>query len=312
MRMHRRTFNQSLAVGLGALSLPVWAQGRKDLKLGHTGITWPWGRMPGAGGRGGPPLVDSRAVETVFRDLSEVGFNSIEIFAWQVDAMEAHGGIGALIQKYQLPLMAVYGGPNLTDPNQRQASLERTIANAKLVRQYGGKVIVFGPNGVDRDTFDFAAHRAHIIGALNDAAMAVMDLGLTPALHPHTGTCIETRDETYAIMENVDTRYMKFGPDVGQLAKGGADPVPIVRDFLEVVHHVHLKDFDGRDAYLGYAPLGQGDVDIAGVLDLCEGRAMDGMVMVELDSSDEMPIPARGTAEIARDYLEDRGHEFRG
>src|SRR5690606_20495414 len=128
-----RTFNQSLALGLTALSLPVWAQGRKDLKLGHTAITWPWGRMPGGGGRGaGAPQVDPDAVETVFRDLSEVGFNSIEIFAWQVDAMEAHGGVGALIEKYSLPLVSVYGGPNLTDPDQKQSSLERTIANAKL------------------------------------------------------------------------------------------------------------------------------------------------------------------------------------
>lgn len=319
-KINRRRFTQSLAVaGLGALTLPAWAQGRKNLKLGHTGITWPWGeiRQPApAGGRGrgaaGPRQIDPQAVETVFRDLSEVGFHGIEIFSWQVDAMEAHGGIGPLIEKYNLPLISVYGGPNLTNPDQRQSSLQQTIANAKLVKQYGGTVIVFGPNGVNRNTFVFNDHRAHIIEALNEGAKAVTDLGLTAALHPHTGTCIETRDETYAIMENVDTRYLKFGPDVGQLAKGGADPVPIVRDFLEVVHHVHLKDFDGGPAYLGYAPIGRGQVNLNAVLDMCEGRQMNGMVMVELDSSDVMPVPPRGTVEIARSWLESRGHEFRG
>jgi len=321
MTINRRTFTQSLAIGLGALSLPAWAQGRKNLQIGHTGITWPWGEIRSAPPSGGGDVslapapagqrrIDPQAVETVFRDVSQVGFHGLEIFAWQVDAMEGHGGIGPLIEKYKLPLIAVYGGPNLTNPDQRKASLERTIANAKLVKRYGGKAIVFGPNAVNRSSFVFNEHRAHILSALNDGAKAVVDLGLTPVLHPHTGTCIETRDETYAIMENVDTRYLKFGPDVGQLAKGGADPVQIVRDFLPLVHHVHLKDFDGGPAYLGYAPIGRGHVNLGAILDMCETRQMDGMVMVELDSSDVMPIPPRETAEIARTWLGARGYAF--
>ena len=67
-------------------------------------------------------------------------------------------------------------------------------------------------------------------------------------------------------MEAVDTRYVKFGPDVGQLQKGGSDPVKVVKDFLPVVRHVHMKDFDGGEHYLGYCPLGQGKVDVAGAV----------------------------------------------
>ena len=80
---------------------------------------------------------------------------------------------------------------------------------------------------------------------------ALADIGVVGALHQHTGTCVETRDETYAVMEAVDTRYVKFGPDVGQLQKGGVDPVKVVKDFLPVVRHVHMKDFDGGAALLG-------------------------------------------------------------
>jgi inosose dehydratase len=250
-------------------------------------------------------------MEGLFRDVAETGFHGIEVFAWQVDAMEAHGGIGTLIDKYKLPLIAVYGGPNLSNPAQRQSSLESTIANAKLVRKYGGRVIVFGPNGVNRSEFVFNDLRPNIIAALNDGAKAVMDVGLTSALHPHTGTCIETAEETYAVMESVDTRYVRFGPDIGQLAKAGADPVKITRDFLSTVQHVHLKDYSGGDAFLGYAPIGRGKVDLVTVLDMCEGRAMEGMVMVELDNSNPMPMTARETAEIASDYLRARGHDMR-
>ena len=64
----------------------------------------------------------------------------------------------------------------------------------------------------------FADHKAHIVEALNDMCRALDDIGVVGALHQHTGTCVETREETYAVMEAVNTRYVKFGPDVGQRA----------------------------------------------------------------------------------------------
>jgi hypothetical protein len=112
--------------------------------------------------------IDPAAIETVFREVSGLGFHGLELFGWQVEAMEAHGGIGPLIEKYQLPLIGTYGGPNLTDPNQRQSSLDQVVAVAKLVKKYGGKVIVFGPNGVNRANFVFADHKTNIITSLPD------------------------------------------------------------------------------------------------------------------------------------------------
>ena len=252
----------------------------------------------GQSARPGPArLADPAAIEQIVKDIASLGFYGIELFGWQIDGMEAHGGLGPLLEKYKLPLISSYGGPNLTDPAQRKASIDRTVATARLVKKYGGKVIVFGPNGVPRDNFNFAEHKAGIVDVLNEGAKAVADLGLTPVLHQHTGTCIETREETYAVMEAVDTRYLKFGPDIGQLQKGGSDPVQVVKDFLPIIHHMHLKDFSGGDAFLGYSPLGQGKVDIPAILAMMNGKTIDGMVMVELDSSPNMPMPALETAQ---------------
>jgi inosose dehydratase len=304
MRVDRRTFSRLVALGAAGAALPVQTQGKVNIRVGHTGITWPWGNPPGPGPA---RLAEPAAIEQIVKDISSLGFYGIELFGWQIDGMEAHGGLGRLLEKYNLPLIASYGGPNLTDPAQRRTSLDRSVATAKLVKKYGGKVIVFGPNGVPRDTFNFAEHKAGIVAALNDGAKAVADLGLTPVLHQHTGTCIETREETYAVMHAADTRYLKFGPDIGQLEKGGSDPVQVVKDFLPLIHHMHLKDYSGGDAFLGYSPLGQGKVDIPAILAMMNGRAIDGMVMVELDSSPNMPMPALETARIARAYLLKQG-----
>ena len=145
---------------------------------------------------------------------------------------------------------------NLTDAARRREEIDKLVRWARLIRGAGGSVAVLGPNNVRRAEYRFADHKANIVAALNDMAKAVADVGVVGVLHQHTDTCVETREETYAVMESVDTRYVKFGPDIGQLQKGGSDPVKVVKDFLPVVRHVHMKDFDGGPHYLGYCPLG--------------------------------------------------------
>jgi inosose dehydratase len=146
---------------------------------------------------------------------------------------------------------------------------------------------------------------------LNDIGKALDDIGVVGVLHQHTGTCVETRDETYAVMEAVDTRYVKFGPDVGQLQKGGSDPVKVVKDFLPIVRHVHMKDYNGGEHYLGYCPLGQGKVDISGLADLLESSGNDLMIMAELDPSPQMPLAPLDAARINKTYLQSLGYVFR-
>jgi inosose dehydratase len=166
------------------------------------------------------------------------------------------------------------------------------VAWAKLIKKYNGRIFVLGPNQVDRANYVFADHKANIISRLNEAAKAIADQGITPVLHQHKGTGVETRDESYATLETVDTRHLKFGPDVGQLTKGGADAVKVVKDFLPLVQHMHLKDFNGKeDHLLEYCPLGKGRVDVPAILDLMTGQKISGMVMVELDNNPKNPSP---------------------
>ena len=157
----------------------------------------------------------------------------------------------------------------------------------------------------------FAEHKTNIVEALNEMGKALTDIGIIGALHQHTDTCIETREETYAVMEAVDTRYVKFGPDVGQLQKGGSDPVKVVKDLLPTIRHVHMKDFNGGPDYLGYCPLGQGKVDIAALCDLLESSGNDMMIMCELDPSKGMPVPALECARINRQTMAGHGYTFR-
>src|SRR4051812_28855801 len=56
----------------------------------------------------------------------------------QIEAMEAKGGVGALLEKHKLPLISAYCNTNLSAPDQRKESMAKTLEWAKLVKKILG------------------------------------------------------------------------------------------------------------------------------------------------------------------------------
>lgn len=297
-RISRRTFGRTFALAAAAAALPagrIGAQAAKRLKVGHTGITW-----------GFKPTDAEQAI----KDVGSLGFHGFESFGNVLEYWDKQGGLKRLLDAAKVPLRSAYCPVNLTDVTKRKDETDKLVRWGRLIQAAGGSVAVIGPNNVDRPTYQFAEHRTHIVEGLNEMCKALADIGVVGALHQHTGTCVETRDETYAVMEAVDTRVVKFGPDVGQLQKGGVDPVKVVKDFLPAVRHVHMKDFDGGPHYLGYCPLGQGKVDVAGLAALLESSGNDLMIMCELDPSPNQPLAPLDAARINKAAMAALGYAF--
>ncbi len=290
--------------GAAALITPGFAfeaAKRRKFKIGATFILWGY---------------SADNLEPALKDIAALGYHSFETFGQVIDEWEKNrGGFKNVVDKYQVPIVSAFCMTDVLDPSKRKAELEKLIRWTKLLKAAGGKVVEYCPSGIKREGYDYKEHKKNLVESMNEYAKAVTDEGLVCALHPHTGTPIETEEEVYYIMNNLDTRYMKFGPDVGQLQKGGGDPVKILKDFMPLIEHVHLKDFEGGDnGYLGYAPLGKGEVKIAKILQLLEKRrkSMAGMIMFELDYDNKFK-PAYSTfeaAKISRDYLAKLDYNF--
>src|SRR5438445_3892927 len=276
MRVTRRNFSKAV---LGASAVPaLWSAESKKIKIGYTALTW----------NAAPRTPEN--LESALKDMSELGFYSFETFAEALDVLDAKGTLADLIAKYKVPLTSGYFTVNVIDPAQQKDSLEKAVKLAKTIKKYNGTFMVIAPNGVKRQEYNFDEHRDHIVSALNEYAKAITDTGLTTGLHQHTGTAVESRDETYYVMEHADTKYLKFAPDVGQLQKGGSDAAKVVKDFLPILRHMHLKDYKGWEHYSGYCPLGMGQVDLVAVLDMVEAGGQNPNIMVELDPSNNAPM----------------------
>jgi inosose dehydratase len=156
-----------------------------------------------------------------------------------------------------------------------------------------------------------------LIENLASTAELMVSEGVTPCLHQHVGSWIETPQETEAVLAAVSKDVLLFGPDTGHLAWAGADPASIIERHLERVGAVHLKDLraavtrDARTAGRGYREAthrhaftepGRGDVDFAAVLTVL--ASFDGWYVVEVDIPDQ-PTPAE-TARVSAQWV--RGH----
>jgi inosose dehydratase len=297
---NRRDFGKTVVAGFAAAAFPsvAAAQSRK-LKIGCTALIW-----------GAVPRTPEN-LTTAVRDMAIVGFHGFETFASIVNDWDAKGTLAPLIEEQRIPLISAYASVQLIDTSTRKDNLAQLIQWGKALKKHGGRFMVLAPPGVKRNEYSFSEHKANIVAGLNEYAKAMNDLGLGAGLHQHTGTAVESRDETYAVMESVDTRYVKFAPDVGQLQKGGADAAKVVKDFLPITVHMHLKDFKGWEHFAGYCPLGEGKVDLKAILDMVETANPNANIMHELDGSANAPYTPLQTAQIGKVYLQKLGYTFR-
>ncbi len=142
------------------------------------------------------------------------------------------------------------------------------------------------------------------------------DRGYEPAFHHHAGTYVEAPWEIEELLERTDVELCL---DTGHLILGGGDPVQALRDWGDRINHVHLKDarlgvvrsvIDDRAPMIevwrrhAFSALGQGDMDVDGVLAALTTSAYRGWLVVEQDT---FPDP-NGPAEAARD--QQRNREF--
>jgi inosose dehydratase len=185
----------------------------------------------------------------------------------------------------------------LHEPARLETELARVTAAADALSAGGADVLVFAAAADDAyestAELDDAAWGSLFEGIDRLNAIAT-DRRLIAALHPHVGTVVERGEHVERVL-NESTTLLCL--DTGHLRVGGTDPLALARTAPERIAHVHLKDVDiqmARDLRVGsgyrdavrsglYRPLGEGDVDIQGIVRTLEGSGYRGWYVLEQD-----------------------------
>ena len=167
-----------------------------------------------------------------------------------------------------------------------------------LVAAGAGIVVLAAATGLDgydeRPNLD-ETQWATLLSNLDRLAGIAAARGLTAVLHPHVGTMVETRAEVDRVLTG---SRIGLCLDTGHLLIGGTDPLALASEVPERIKHTHLKDVNAAlaaDVQVGkltytqavaagmYVPLGEGDVDIAGIVKALEDNGFDGWYVMEQD-----------------------------
>lgn len=258
-------------------------------KIAGAPISWGVCEVPGWGHQLEPArvLAEMREVGLAATEFGPDGFLP-HAPAEKAAALERHGlqAVGG----FTPTLLHVPGHDPLPGVAELLAGYDAACAGTLVLSADSG-----GTGYDSRPELD-AAGWDHLLSNLDRITGYAATRGVTAVLHPHIGTMVETGDDVQRVLEG---SVIRLCLDTGHLLIGGTDPAALARQAPERVAHTHLKDVDlglarrvqdGRTTYTEavrrgmYRPLGEGDVDLDGVLSPLDARGYDGWHVLEQDT----------------------------
>ncbi len=247
--------------------------------------------------------------DRVLKEASSLGLPAVE--AGPESLLPADPAeVSDLLASYGLGLVGGFVPAVLHDPARREEELALVERRAGFFAAAGADVVVLAAMSGSEDFGEFVEIDDGSWRELFESLKMVEDIcdrhGIAVSLHHHYGTVVERDDQLKRFLEGSE---MGLCLDTGHLAIGGSDPVEIAELAGPRVNHVHLKDVDlevaGRLAARelsfkeaaqknAFRPLGDGDVDVAGVVDRLEGSGYSGWYVLEQDSVVEEEPPEGG------------------
>jgi inosose dehydratase len=254
-----------------------------------------------------PHLGPSVPADTVLDEIARLGFAGIQHgrgFA-EGDALRRD------LERRGLRFAELYSALPATADGLADGAADLARRDLARLVAAGGDVLVVALDGdAERDRWSgrvsieapqwAAAAYAELADLLAELADRAPD-GVRVAFHPHTATWIEAPDEVAALASKLADTGAGLCLDVGHYTVGGGEPVRAIRAFGPLVTHLHLKDVDpsvlgrlraGEIEGFGaavreriFTELGNGTLDLPGILSTLDALDYTGWLMVEQDST---------------------------
>jgi inosose dehydratase len=276
----------------------------RTTRLAGAPISWGVCEVPGWGLQLPP--------ERVLAEMAGLGLRATELGPQGWLPLDG-AGVRAELDRYGLRLV---GG--FVPVTVREVDHEAVRRTAEQLAAAGADVFVAAavqdpdwspPDPLDDDGWQRAGAELHALAEL------VARHGLTLVLHPHVGTLVESGADVEQALEHTDVPWCF---DTGHLLIGGVDPVQFVRDHVDRIGHVHLKDVNAalaervrsRELSLVQAtqmglfrPLGEGDARLDEVVRLLDQLGYGRWLVLEQDlaiTGTEPPVDGGPALDVAR------------
>ncbi|ODT42710.1 MAG: hypothetical protein ABS62_02225 [Microbacterium sp. SCN 70-200] len=239
-------------------------------------------------------------VNATLATIAAAGYTGIELFDGNLLPFEeSMDEFTAAARGAGLEVVGVYSGGHFIYRDAHADELARFDRSIALASAAGARHYVVGGGAIrstGRREEDFVV-AGELLSTVADRARAV---GLVPSYHPHLGSLAQTPEQIDALFAATS---IGLCADVAHIAAGGGDAAAVITKYADRLDYLHLKDVDlATNAFL---PLGEGDLDLAAVIDAAVAAGYDDWVTVELDGypGDQAAAAARSLAYLKASKL---------
>jgi inosose dehydratase len=291
------------------------------IKVGSAPVSWGIMEVQGWG--------DQTPFGKVLDEIAAAGYEGTELGPFGYLPTEP-GRLKRELSARGLQLISAFVPMPLAEPERHETALHEAVKVADLLAESGAKLIVLA------DTMSPA--RTAVAGRVDErrdgltdrqwegaakilqrAAAACKQRALEVSFHHHAGTYVETPEEVERLFSLTDPKLVGLCLDTGHYFYGGGDPVDIVRKYRSRISHLHFKDI--RPAVLEvvkreglgfleavrrgvFSELGEGAVNLPGVIQELQACGYDGWAVVEQDVDSSQPnVRPLESAHRSRQYL---------
>lgn len=231
-------------------------------------------------------------MDTALDGIAAAGFRHIELAAvrdWtehvSLDACaDDLAALARQVRERGLTPSALSGHSNLTTDE----GLARGVRALELCTAFEVDIMNTAIGGHAHVAEDFDAFLSNIAVLADEAGRR----GVTLALEVH-GEIMSTGRRSVAVVDRIGRDNVRINYDTGNCAfYGGVDPAEDIPGLAPYLAHVHLKDKRGGQGVWDFPALGEGELDLARIIETLRADGFDGPWSVEIEFNGEPWPPA--------------------
>jgi sugar phosphate isomerase/epimerase len=196
-----------------------------------------------------------------------------------------------------------------SDPGLRAKRVDYTLRCIDLAEKLGARNLSTEPGGPLEGMHPDEALQRFMEG-LAAVERHARERGIRILIEPEPGLLIETSRQFASLFSELSPDVFGLNCDIGHFFCVGEDPVRIIKDMKQVIHHFHLEDIASSRRHY-HLMLGEGAIDLPQVLNAITEIGYEGFVTVELYTYEEQPEDAARSAMVYLQNWRDTNRKVR-
>ncbi len=255
----------------------------KNIRLACETYTW---QMPGDQYKG--------KLDHIMSIVKEAGFEGIEADTSFFGPLEDPILMKEKLEEYDLTFAALCHVEDWRFKKESEAERKNADKWIKFLEHFPN-TIYLPVQMPDSDRKNLRQRQRNLLNCINSIAHRAIDNGIECSYHPNSpeGSIFRTEEDYKILLNGLDSNKIGYTPDIGHIAKGGMDPLKIIKDYFSLINMIHYKDMfkDGR-----WAQTGEGDIDMIAITEFLVNSDFTGWIIMEdecdrcIDSPDEVTL----------------------